>query len=336
MKKVQPIYAQAETALRQRYVSQVQSRRWLDYPKTIQLETLARCNAACNFCPYPTLERIGARMTPQLVGRLLAEVASWPSHPLQIGFNGVNEPLLDKNLFEYMREASRLLPQTALKIHSNGQALTERAIDELDAIPTFFKLFISFNEYDPDKYRETMALDQAKTLERLSYLHERVARGVSFSVGISRVGESDLREDQIFVDWCRQKFPLFSRVSVSSRFTWLGTLGRGAQELTPETGCDQWFNLAVDAEGLIQFCCVDPAGNPEYSVHERSLYELYNVPERRAVRERVVFRREVDHCKYCTLHMPGQAYEGRIGTDRTLEVEEADVRPIASRLPIAS
>jgi MoaA/NifB/PqqE/SkfB family radical SAM enzyme len=42
------------------YQNQVEGMRkspYLDFPVHVHLETNALCNAACNFCPYPTLER---------------------------------------------------------------------------------------------------------------------------------------------------------------------------------------------------------------------------------------------------------------------------------------
>ena len=44
-------YRNQVTALRQQY---------LDYPSFVTIETQALCNAACDFCPYPVLQRQGA------------------------------------------------------------------------------------------------------------------------------------------------------------------------------------------------------------------------------------------------------------------------------------
>ena len=45
---------------------------YLDYPREVTIETLALCNAACEFCPYPDLERQGTRMSDALVEKICA------------------------------------------------------------------------------------------------------------------------------------------------------------------------------------------------------------------------------------------------------------------------
>lgn len=54
------------------------SQAYLDQPREVSLETLALCNAACEFCPYPTIERKGARMSDALITRLVGEMAQFP------------------------------------------------------------------------------------------------------------------------------------------------------------------------------------------------------------------------------------------------------------------
>ena len=38
-----------------------------DWPRHVHLETLAVCNAACHFCPYPTLDRKGTRLSSSVI-----------------------------------------------------------------------------------------------------------------------------------------------------------------------------------------------------------------------------------------------------------------------------
>ena len=42
----------------------------LDFPAIVHLETQANCNASCNFCPYPSLERKGTRMSDELIAKV--------------------------------------------------------------------------------------------------------------------------------------------------------------------------------------------------------------------------------------------------------------------------
>jgi hypothetical protein len=48
-----PLHAYQQNVLQMRHSSAI------DFPAHVHLETMAQCNAACNFCPYPSLERKG-------------------------------------------------------------------------------------------------------------------------------------------------------------------------------------------------------------------------------------------------------------------------------------
>jgi sulfatase maturation enzyme AslB (radical SAM superfamily) len=70
-------------------------RKYLRYPMLIGLETLARCNAKCHFCPYPGMERKGERMSDELIAKVLNDLTDIPADlPFRINFTRVNEPFL--------------------------------------------------------------------------------------------------------------------------------------------------------------------------------------------------------------------------------------------------
>ena len=51
---------------------------YLDWPKEVSIETFAKCNAACTFCPYTTLDRIGTKMPDELIERIIDELKDHP------------------------------------------------------------------------------------------------------------------------------------------------------------------------------------------------------------------------------------------------------------------
>ena len=69
---------------------------YLDQPKEVSLETWAQCNAACTFCPYPTMDRIGDKMPDELIDRLVGEMSEF-KYPFYFSPFKVNEPLRQKN-----------------------------------------------------------------------------------------------------------------------------------------------------------------------------------------------------------------------------------------------
>jgi len=302
------VFRAAEASIRGHYASLVKNGMWLDCPMIVSIETYAKCNAACDFCPYPELLRQGERLETQRVIELINEVAEFPRHPQRMNLSRVNEPFLDPRIFEFLDYASRVLPQTELVLFSNGQTITDRTIDRLNAIATFKHLSISFNEYDAETYRQVMGLDQAKTLRHLRHLHERAQAGsTNFSVSLSRVGTSDA-EDQIFLDWCRARFPLFP-VASHARFNWVGMQTSHVTGEAPDAGCAQWFSLHVLANGQYPFCCIDGVGELQPEDNSgRPLLEIYNTPLKRRLRETITSRRQVKGCEGCLHAMPSLAY----------------------------
>ena len=48
------------------------------FPEMVQIETLVACNAACTFCPYPTMDRKGDKMTDNLFKKIISDFSAVP------------------------------------------------------------------------------------------------------------------------------------------------------------------------------------------------------------------------------------------------------------------
>lgn len=308
-----PHFETAETNLEKAYAAQVARGTYLDYPMIVSIETFAKCNAACSFCPYPDLERIGTKLEAPRVRGLIDEIATFPIPPARLNFSRVNEPFLDPGLFEYLAYADAVLPETKLVLFSNGQTLTERTIDRLDEISAFDSLVISFNEHDPGTYHAVMGIDQALTVKRLDALHDRFEHdALNFNVRLSRVGTSD-EQDNAFEEWCARRFPAFP-VSVAAKFDWIGMERSGEASLAPDAGCLQWFSLHILATGASAFCCIDGSGLVEGShIDEQSLFDIYNHAGKRNARAALMSRKAMKGCATCLHGMAAKAYQKQAG-----------------------
>jgi len=306
MNKVPEIFDKAEASIMENYRRLVENKKWLDYPMVVSIETYAKCNASCNFCPYPSLDRKGEMLDGSRILRIIDEVSKYPVHPQRLNFSRVNEPLLDHRLPDFLEYASDRLPQTDLILFTNGQALTEKAIHMLNGVTRFKSLTISFNECKPQRYRDVMSLDIDKTIMNIERLHEMCLRGeLNFSVNLSRVGSSNAEDDE-YLRWCADRFPGFP-VSCSAKFDWVGFGKSYTRDLVPNAGCLQWFSVHVLADGRSAFCCIDGVGR-ELEYDGATLLEIYNLPAKRRLREVVTSRRDVDLCNGCVHSMPSAAY----------------------------
>ncbi|MEO1191741.1 MAG: radical SAM protein [Pseudomonadota bacterium] len=275
---------------------------WLDTPRFVSIETYAKCNASCDFCPYPELNRIGEKLPDETVYKILDEIATFKPLPRQLVFARVNEPFLDPRLFDFLTYASKKLRPTKLILFSNGQPVIDRTIDRLNEVRNFEKLSISFNEHRKALYEKSMGINYRITRQRLDNLHARAERGeLNFQVTLSRVGLSN-KGDYAFLDWCKNRYPLFPASSYA-RFAWTGTESKDVWVPAPDTGCTQWFSLNILADGRDAFCCIDGFGRSR-AIADHSLLELYNEPSKRALRAQITSRLEVPGCATCPHGMP--------------------------------
>jgi hypothetical protein len=286
-------YAESVRAMRASY---------LDYPMTVSIETFSKCNAACDFCPYPTLERQGERMPTELFRKIIGDLEQIPrEHEFSVNLSRVNEPFLDTRLLDMYREVNARLPNASLVFFTNGTPLTARHIDELAALERVKFLILSFNSHDRDEYQRTMQLDYDLVMRKLDLLHDAVVSGkLRFPVTLSRVGDAS-QGDADFVRFCKSRFPAFA-THVAPRADWMGSVNVKVVQPVPRAPCAQWFKLHFLANGDEAFCCIDATGrHGSANVRDRNALDIYNHPSRRGLREALPSRQHVRECKGCVL-----------------------------------
>lgn len=250
--------------------------RYLDWPHEVTIETFAKCNAACVFCPYPTLERQGERMPDEMIDRIIEELKGHP-HPFMVSPFKVNEPFLDKRLIPLCRRINEELPNAALRLFTNGSALTVKHLTEVATLRRVVHLWISLNDHRPDEYRRVMNLDFGRTARNLDMLHALVEMDeFPHPVKLSKVMEgrrpSDL--DKGFGAYCNERWPLFG-VHLIKRDRWIDFLEDDGSEV-PDEPCGRWWELNIAATGQVALCCMDgEAKHPIGDLNRQSLQEVY-------------------------------------------------------------
>lgn len=275
----------------------------LDWPSFVHLETMALCNAACSFCPYPTMERKGDRMSDALIEKVIGDLEDVPREiPFQIAPYKVSEPFLEPRLFDILETVNARLPNAYVSLISNGTALTGRKIDQMLKVSRLVYLNISLNFDNAEEYMAVMKLPFDRTLRRLDELHERKLKGdVPFPVRLTRVADGSAA-DARYYRWAKQKYPAFEPI-VARRNDWIGDVPGGpAAEEVPDAPCHRWFDLSITATGKVAMCCMD--GEAKYAkgdVNDHHVLEIYNQPHLRRLREELVSRRVAgDPCNRCT------------------------------------
>lgn len=281
-------------------VAKLRRSPYMQFPAHVHLETMAVCNAACEFCPYPTLERQGTKMSDALIKKVVGDLADIPRNvPFQLSPFKVNEPFLDVRLFDLLEYFNRRLPHANLTLTSNASPITEKSVERLKRVRNLEYLWISFNDHRPEHYTRVMKLPYQRTLERLQMIHAKAAAGeLPFRVIVSRVGDGS-PDDAEFCQWVTKTFPKFE-FSVFQRGGWIGQVDTQIGEV-PNVGCTRWFDLSITATGIVAHCCMDgQAKYPIGNVANQHALAIYNNPEYRKLREKTATRRDVSPCNACT------------------------------------
>ncbi len=281
---------QARDYLEQIKLTQLRRSQYLDYPTEVSFETQAICNAECTFCPYPTMERKGDRMSDFLIEKILNDLKEIPSN-IQFTLSPfkVNEPFLDKRIFNICDTINASIPNAKLRLFTNGSPLTNEIIEKISLIKNVQHIWISLNEFEESAYEQLMGIPFYKTISKLKYLHSILDKGFPHVVIISRVADGSSR-DLKFMNFVNEKFPLFKGFLIG-RNDWTGQVTSVKTNHIPPTGCSRWYELSIMASGKVALCCMDGEGKHVIGdVNTHSILEIYNNPNFRKLRQYSVNR----------------------------------------------
>jgi hypothetical protein len=298
---------QAEAFTASEFLGQVAVKRlrhspYIDFPAEVHIETLTACNAKCSFCPYPKLERLGNRMSDDLIDKIIGDLESIPRDlPFALSPFKVNDPLIDKRIFNICTEINHRLPSARLRLFTNGSPLTDSVIERIARIEHLEHLWISLNEYLPDTYFSVMGIPLERTLKRLDRLHQAVESGFPHPIIISRVRDRTTN-DESFVNFIRQRYPRFA-ITVMPYANWAQQVPSMESLPVPANGCVRWFELSIMSTGKVALCCMDGEGRHVIGdISTQTVLDIYNSPDYRRLRESVESRKNADFpCNRCAI-----------------------------------
>jgi MoaA/NifB/PqqE/SkfB family radical SAM enzyme len=271
------------------------------YPAHVAFETFAVCNAACTFCVYPDLERKGELMPMSLIDKIIADLEQIPRHvKFQLSPFVVNEPFLDKRIFEILDKISEKLPNADITLASNASPITLAILQKLSRCKVD-RLWLNVVDYREEVYEEKMKLSYDQLLKRLDMIHKARQDGwFSCRTVMSRLADGS-EHDRKYCEFFAERYPLFE-IGLSPYTDWLGRTANQAASPVPNIPCAQWFDFHIDAKGIVQHCCMDGHGEyPWGDVNKNSILDIYNSPACKKLRQETFSRLEVDPCRRCNL-----------------------------------
>ena len=266
----------------------------LPFPRTIQIQTFTGCNADCIFCPYGATSdaQPKGRMPPDLFRRIIDEAAR--HRVRRVSPYLMNEPLMDRDLFDKIRYIHAAIPGCKVVVTSNGHFLTPPVVDAILALGGgLHELYVSFQGLDREAYERTMrgSMNFDRTLANVNhFIDEQRRRGLDRpKLWITMVNTAVIDAKKAVAYWRAR--------GVASKFTTLENRGgniRNAESFSRTkamsyyTTCTRLFKQAyILFNGDMVLCCVDY--NREQvlgNITNSSIHDVWNGPVAQEIRRR--------------------------------------------------
>ncbi|MCX7822586.1 MAG: radical SAM protein [Syntrophobacterales bacterium] len=234
-----------------------------DFPRNIQIQTIAACNAHCIFCPHGKTKNPLPRgiMDWELYRNIIDEITKY--RVFRISPYLMNEPLLDKEIGDRIRYiSSRKRFPTYTKINTNASLLNEEmARDLLDS--GLDVLTCSVHGIVKEKYESTMlGLKLEEILENIDRFLELKAKlrkkkpELRITMIRTKLIEPDI--DKIKEYWEKRNVRVAVRPMSNRAHESISSLTINAREFLPFTWCHRLFEqIYVNVKGQLLLCCND-------------------------------------------------------------------------------
>jgi MoaA/NifB/PqqE/SkfB family radical SAM enzyme len=273
-----------------------------EHPRLVSVETTSRCNAECPFCPYNVRSREKTHMDQALFEKIIQDCTEFPLPAIEPFLNG--EPFVDPKIMDRLEMIRSKLPNTKLRVYSNGYALSPKRIDELCGMG-IDHLYISLNTLNPEKYKNIMGFNLARTLDNVKYLtdgvrRDKVARKITLRM--TRMEDTTVEEQRAFKKFCDDQNV---RCFIVGLFNYKGDIQSPLP--VPSYACEHITRLDIMSSGKTALCCMDQEG--AYSlgdVNNQSVLEVFRGEESRRYQDmhRNGRRTEIAPCGTCNLFWP--------------------------------
>jgi len=273
-----------------------------EYPRLVAVETTSRCNAECPFCPYNVRAREKTHMDQALFEKIISDCTEFPLPAIEPFLNG--EPFVDPKIMDRLEMIRSRLPDTKLRVYSNGYALGPKRVDDLLGMG-IDHLYISLNTLNPEKYKAIMGFKLERTLDNVKYLSDpsrrsKVARKITLRM--TRMDDTTLEEQEQFKAFCDEHGV---RCFIVGLFNYKGDVPSPLP--VPSYACEHITRLDILSSGKVALCCMDQEG--AYSlgdVNDHSVLEVFRgeVSKRYQDMHRGGRRTEIEPCGTCNLFWP--------------------------------
>ncbi|NIA13544.1 MAG: radical SAM protein [Nitrospiraceae bacterium] len=255
----------------------------LPCPRTIQIETTARCNLRCKMCAAKGAGSSGASNTRRgdmpepLYRKIIADLAQYRDHIETLSLFMDGEPLLDKRLPQWIRLAKDAGLRT-INIATNGTllrgqtagALIESGLDSL---------IVSIDSTDPEVYGAIRIGADLKDVEQnvRDFMALRSAKGKALphvAVRMIEMPENRGEHETFKAHW----EGIVDQVRFQACHNWGSALSAAPEPDAKVPPCNWPFRyMVVYSDGRAGFCCLDYEGIYDLgNFRDRTLDEIWH------------------------------------------------------------
>lgn len=235
--------------------------------KTIEIETINRCNGACSFCPVNKYN--DPRPYKKMEKALFLSIINQLKEINYNGFIGMysnNEPLLDDRLLSFLKIAKEEVPKAKLYLFTNGSTMTIEFLDELMKYLDWITI---------DNYNDNLVLNKS-----LKSIYNDIL--------------NKSYNNRVFIYLRKENEVLYNRSGEANN--------RTKNKFKCKSPCLYPFEqVVVRPDGKLSLCCNDAVGNETMGdLNIEKLSEIWRGAKYKIVRENMFKSRERNYlCKNC-------------------------------------
>jgi wyosine [tRNA(Phe)-imidazoG37] synthetase (radical SAM superfamily) len=283
---------------------------------TVIVEPSSKCNLSCTFCDLHSgridgTDALKGQMTEQTFYRIVDQLAELPFVLKELQYHGNGEPLMNKNLPDFVRYAKARGVAKKHRLTTNGTMLTPKNLQKIiDA--GIDEIHVSLDAADRSLYAELKGCDLHDKVDAnlefaISYLHERNGCSLFIKYAIPHMN-SDYRFTQQIANAVVEKYRSHAENSntIHLKGMPLVTMQDGMKEKNREfnSACEiPFYSIFIKYDGNASVCCADlfqdlSIGN----IHEAILSEIMNGEALKQIRRHHLNSdlKQLPLCLYCS------------------------------------
>ncbi len=233
---------------------------YADKPRFIQMETVTKCNAKCEFCPQNEIVRDPARMPTETWQKIVDDTRG-----MGITYRPflTNEPFVDNRMPEIVRYIKENDPTARVEFNTNGELVTEKMGADLLAAGVDIMRFsidgLSRETYEPSR----LGVNFNKVMERSARFLELWDEGGYRDKVFTEVRMIEVPENKHEIEAYRDFWgPKCSEVLITQLYQWPWT-GQKRSDAVLKPCLKVLDELFFYSNGNATVCCWD--------VHERAV-----------------------------------------------------------------